>query len=150
MLTTKKTINMDQLTESWHSKSEEDIFKSLHASIDGLQAEDICQRFVKFGANRIAETKSRGLLERFFSQFHNVLIYVLIVAAVVTAMLQHWLDAGVIISVVMINAIIGVVQEGKAENALRAIRKMLSLNAMVMRGGRQLRVPGRYCSSQFR
>ncbi len=77
---------------------------------------------------------------RFFYQFHNVLIYVLIAASAVTAMLGHWVDASVILGVVLINAVIGFVQEGKAEDALRAIRQMLSPHAMVMRDGRQLTI----------
>jgi magnesium-transporting ATPase (P-type) len=77
-------------------------------------------------------------LVRFFYQFHNVLIYVLIAVSAITAMLGHWVDASVILGVVIINAVIGFVQEGKAEDALRAIRQMLSPNAMVMRNGRQM------------
>ncbi len=128
-------------SESWHSESEKDVFESLQTLVDGLSKEEINNRLVKYGPNRIAETKTRGPLLRFLYQFHNVLIYVLIVAAVVTAILQHWVDAGVIFGVVFINAIIGFVQEGKAEDALRAIRQMLSPNAEVMRAGRRLTIP---------
>ena len=77
---------------------------------------------------------------RFFYQFHNVLIYVLIAASAVTAMLGHWIDASVILGVVLINAVIGFVQEGKAENALKAIRQMLSPNAMVLRNGKHITI----------
>jgi magnesium-transporting ATPase (P-type) len=77
---------------------------------------------------------------RFFYQFHNVLIYVLLVASGVTAMLGHWVDSGVILSVV-VNAVIGFVQEGKAENALKEIRQMLSPQAMVLRDGQRLMIP---------
>ena len=128
-------------SESWHSESNEFVFSSLQTTVDGLSKEEINKRLIKYGPNRIPETKTRGPLLRFLYQFHNVLIYVLIVAAVVTAILQHWVDAGVIFGVVLINAVIGFVQEGKAEDALRAIRQMLSPNAMVMRGGRQLTLP---------
>lgn len=72
----------------------------------------------------------------FFKHFHDLLIYILIAAAVVTAMLGHWVDTGVILGVVLINAIIGFIQEGKAEQAIEGIRKMLSLHAHVRRGGR--------------
>lgn len=127
-------------TETWHTKSTDAVFELLVTSADGLSKEEIENRQTKYGPNRLAETKTRGPLLRFLSQFHNVLIYVLIAAAVVTAILQHWVDAGVIFGVVIINAIIGFVQEGKAEDALRAIKQMLSSNAMVKRGGRQITV----------
>ena len=77
------------------------------------------------------------MLARFALQFHNVLIYVLIGSAGITAGLGHWVDTGVILGVVLINAVIGFVQEGKAEKALDAIRSMLSLHAMVLREGRR-------------
>ncbi len=126
--------------ETWHTKSVDAVFENLQTSATGLCKEDIDERLTKYGPNRLAETKTRGPLLRFLSQFHNVLIYVLVAAAVVTAILQHWVDAGVIFGVVIINAVIGFVQEGKAENALRAIKQMLSSNAMVKRGGRQITV----------
>ena len=127
-------------TENWHTKSADAVFERLQTSATGLCKEDIDDRLTKYGPNRLAETKTRGTLLRFLSQFHNVLIYVLIAAAVVTAILQHWVDAGVIFGVVLINAIIGFVQEGKAEDALRAIRQMLSPNAMVVRNGKQVSI----------
>ncbi len=73
---------------------------------------------------------------RLLLQFHNVLIYVLLGAAVVTATLGHAVDTAVILGVVLINALIGFIQEGKAEKSLDAIRKMLSLHAVVLRDGR--------------
>jgi len=129
------------LSENWHAENEQVVIESLRTAVGGLSKQEIEQRLIQYGANRIAEAKTRGPWLRFLYQFHNVLIYVLIAAAVVTAVLQHWLDAGVIFGVVLINAVIGFVQEGKAENALRAIRQMLSPNAMVLRDGRQLTIP---------
>jgi magnesium-transporting ATPase (P-type) len=78
---------------------------------------------------------------RFALQFHNVLIYVLLGAGAITAALGHWVDSGVIFGVVLIKAIIGFVQEGKAEEAIAAIRKMLSLNARVLHHGRRHAIP---------
>ena len=72
---------------------------------------------------------------RFRAQFHNVLIYVLLGAAVVTGVLQHWVDTGVILAVVLANAVIGYLQEGKAEAAMAAIRGMLAPRAAVLRDG---------------
>ena len=124
-------------SESWHNESVKIVFESLETTASGLSKEKVSNRLAKHGPNRLPESKTRGPLLRFFYQFHNVLIYVLIAASAVTAMLGHWVDASVILGVVVLNALIGFVQEGKAENALRAIRQMLSPNAMVMRDGRQ-------------
>jgi magnesium-transporting ATPase (P-type) len=128
-------------SESWHSQSTKIVFESLETTTNGLSKEEAINRLDKYGPNRLPEPKARGPLVRFFYQFHNVLIYVLITASAVTAMLGHWVDASVILGVVLINALIGFVQEGKAENALKAIRQMLSSNAMVMRDDRQIMIP---------
>jgi len=127
-------------SENWHIKNAQEVLASLDTTTEGLSREEATNRLAKYGPNRLLEAKPRSPLIRFFYQFHNVLIYVLIVASAITAMLEHWVDASVILGVVLINALIGFVQEGKAENALRAIRQMLSPNAMVMRGGRQMTI----------
>jgi len=127
-------------SESWHTESAQSVLASCNTTADGLSAAEAANRFVECGPNRLPEARTRGPLLRFFYQFHNVLIYVLMAASAVTAMLGHWVDATVILGVVFVNAAIGFVQEGKAENALRAIRQMLSPNAMVMRDGRQMTI----------
>ncbi len=131
---------MSSASENWYIKSAKEVLTSLDTNPDGLSSEEITIRLAKYGLNRLPEVGIRGPLIRFIYQFHNVLIYVLIVASAITAMLGHWVDASVILGVVLINAMIGFVQEGKAEDALSAIRKMLSPNAMVMRGGRQMTI----------
>jgi magnesium-transporting ATPase (P-type) len=127
-------------SESWHSESSTTVLESLETSTNGLLKEEVSYRLVKHGPNQLAEPKTHGPLLRFLYQFHNVLIYVLIAAGAVTAILGHWVDASVILAVVVLNAVIGFVQEGKAEDALKAIRQMLSPNAMVKRDGRQLSI----------
>ena len=82
----------------------------------------------------------RSAWTRLFAQFHNVLIYVLLAAGVVTLLLGHVVDASVIVAVVAINAVIGFLQEGKAERALDAVRKLLSPQAMVMRDGTRFNI----------
>ncbi len=126
--------------DSWHTKSAKAVLDSLVTTPNGLSREEVTNRLNKHGPNRLPEAITRGPLVRFIYQFHNVLIYVLIAASTVTAMLGHWMDASVILGVVLINAVIGFVQEGKAENALKAIRRMLSPNAMVKRDGRQITI----------
>ena len=81
------------------------------------------------------------MLARLFAQFNNLLIYVLLASAAITILLRHVLDAVVILAVVLINAAIGFIQEGRAEKALEAIRAMLTREASVLRDGRRLTVP---------
>ncbi|RMF08972.1 MAG: hypothetical protein D6773_02130, partial [Alphaproteobacteria bacterium] len=106
-----------------------------------LSEDEAARRLEQFGANRLCPTQRRSALMRFVLQFHNVLIYVLLAAAVITALLEHWVDTAVILGVVVINAFIGFVQEGRAERALEEIRNMLSLAASVMRGGKRMIIP---------
>ena len=135
-----QTGSSDPLAKTWHSETPESVFALIEATSIGLSKQQAQSRLAKFGLNKLAEAKTRGSLVRFIYQFHNVLIYVLIIASAVTAMLGHWVDASVIFGVVVINAIIGFIQEGKAENALKAIRQMLSLNATVMRDSHQVTI----------
>jgi len=121
----------------WHALSEDEVFAEQQASPSGLTAAEAVRRLELHGPNRLTPPQKRGPWLRFFLQFHNVLIYVLLGAAVVTAALGHWVDTGVIVGVVVINAIIGFIQEGKAEKSLDAIRNMLSLSATVLRDGRR-------------
>lgn len=125
----------------WHASSTEKVLKQLDGNPDGLSEQEAVSRLQKYGANRLPPPKTRGPLLRFFSQFHNLLIYVLIGAAVVTALLDHWIDTYVIIAVVFVNSIIGFVQEGKAEKSLEAIRHMLAPRATALRDGNRIGIP---------
>ncbi|MCW8932966.1 MAG: cation-transporting P-type ATPase [Gammaproteobacteria bacterium] len=127
--------------ENWHSMTDDAVFKVLEANSEGLSKEEIIKRFDVYGPNRLPESNTHGPVFRFFYQFHNVLIYVLLASSLVVAMLEHWIDAGVILGVVIINALIGFIQEGKAENALKAIRQMLSPKATVLRDGQRHSIP---------
>jgi magnesium-transporting ATPase (P-type) len=100
-------------------------------------AQEVEARRARHGPNRLAEAASVGALQRFLRQFDNLLLYVLIGAAVITAALGHWVDSAVIAAVVLLNAVIGFVQEGKAEKAMQAIRHLLAPRALVLRDGRQ-------------
>jgi len=128
---------------SWHCKSSKAVLESLATTPHGLSTDEATNRLTKYGPNQLPDAKTSSPLLRFLYQFHNMLIYVLIAAGAVTAMLGHWIDTSVILAVVFINAVIGFVQEGKAENALKAIRQMLSPNAMVLRDGKQLTIPAK-------
>ena len=129
------------LTEP-HARSAEACLVALDTEAGGLTAGEAASRLAKLGPNRLPQAQSRGPLLRFLAQFNNVLIYVLIGAAMVTGALQHWIDTGVILAVVLANAVIGFVQEGKAEAAMAAIREMLAPRAAVLRDGQRMTVDG--------
>ncbi len=121
----------------WHALGADETLHALDARLHGLSQAQARERLERHGPNRLAETPPPGLLRRLARQFDNLLLYVLMAAAVVTAAMGHWVDTGVILAVVVLNAVIGFVQEGKAEKALQAIRHLLSPHAVVLRDGRQ-------------
>jgi len=122
----------------WHQLQPDEALAAQQTTDSGLNADEAAHRLAEHGPNRLTPSAKRGPLLRFLLQFHNVLIYVLLAAAVVTALLAHWVDTAVIAGVVVINAIIGFIQEGKAEQAMEAIRRMLSPEATVLRDGRRV------------
>ncbi len=123
--------------KEFHCHSTVEILAELNAGDQGLNDAEARSRLEKFGPNSLPAVKRRGPALRFLQQFHNVLIYVLLVAAGVTALLSHWVDTSVIVGVVLINAIIGFIQEGKAEKAMDALHRMLSPEATVLREGKR-------------
>jgi potassium/sodium efflux P-type ATPase len=126
--------NTRQNHVKWYSLTAEKVLATLSSDLKtGLTNTEVQERIQKYGRNEIPKGKRRSWFMRLLMQFHNVLIYVLLVSAVVTAVMDHWIDTWVIISVIVINALVGFIQEGKAEMALESIRKMLSTEAVVIR-----------------
>jgi magnesium-transporting ATPase (P-type) len=122
-------------TVVWHAADEEVVLETLGVSREGLNTSAAAERLERFGPNALPRASSRSPLRRFLAQFNNLLIYVLLGAAVLTAALAHWVDTGVILAVVLTNAIIGFIQEGRAEQAMDAIRQMLAPKSSVLRDG---------------
>jgi magnesium-transporting ATPase (P-type) len=121
---------------AWHAVAAGDVVRRLNTNTaNGLDAAEAALRLTKYGPNRLPEGRKQGPLMRFLLQFNNVLVYVLLAAGFVKLMTSLWLDAAIILGVVVINALLGFVQEGKAEKALDSIRNMLSAEARAIRGG---------------
>ena len=127
---------------NWHSIPAEVTLQRQYSTNTGLTQSEAETRFSKHGPNRLPQAARRSPFKRFFLHFHNILIYVLIGSAVITALLAHWVDTGVILAVVIANAVIGFIQEGKAEQAMDAIRHMLAPRANVIRGGNRITIDG--------
>ncbi|MFP4517363.1 MAG: cation-translocating P-type ATPase, partial [Desulfovibrionales bacterium] len=130
-------------TLSWHAMPADEVLTRLGVGDQGLDSEEAGRRLQEHGPNVLPEPEKSNLLLRFLSHFNNMLIYILLVAAAFTAVLGEWIDMGVILAVVLINALIGFIQEGKAEKAMEAIRGMLSPKATVLRNGEEQEIPAR-------
>jgi calcium-translocating P-type ATPase len=126
-----------------HGRSVVSCLAALVATPEGLTSEEAARRLAEHGPNQLPEPQARRPLLRFLAHFHNILIYVLLGAAAITGAMRHWIDTAVILAVVVANAVIGFVQEGKAEAAMAAIRGMLAPKAAVLRDGRRVSVDGK-------
>jgi magnesium-transporting ATPase (P-type) len=127
---------------AWHALPADEVVKRLSTSTSsGLDGAGVSGRLEKYGRNRLPAGKKQGPFMRFLLQFNNILVYVLLAAGFVKLMVGLWLDAAIILGVVVINALLGFIQEGKAEKALDSIRNMLSAEARTLRGGETRMIP---------
>jgi magnesium-transporting ATPase (P-type) len=129
-------VNTVRETLPWHAIPQNEVVQRLATSRQtGLEPAEVSVRLEKYGLNRLPQSRKRGPFGRFLSQFNNILIYILIAAGVTKLIMGVWVDACIIFCVVLLNALLGFIQEGKAEKALDSIRNMLSSDARTMRGG---------------
>src|SRR5499427_7673914 len=127
---------------AWHAVPANEVVGRLHTDpATGLDAAEASRRLSQYGPNCLPEGKQRGPLMRFLAQLNNILVYVLLGAGFVKLMVGLWLDAAVILGVVVINALLGFFQEGKAEKALDSIRNMLSAEARTIRSRETRLIP---------
>ena len=138
-----QAIEMKTLYEKHlHQIPVEEAVALLDSDLDkGLDLLEIQARRERFGPNAIAVKKSHGAVITFLLQFHQPLIYILLIAAGVTAALSEWIDSGVIFAVVLVNAVIGFLQESRAAKALEALSKMVVTETSVLRSGEISRIP---------
>ncbi|MCK4948420.1 MAG: cation-transporting P-type ATPase, partial [Candidatus Aureabacteria bacterium] len=128
------------LNNSFHSEPVEKVLKTLSSKIDGLSRKEAKARLQDFGPNEIRGKKAKHPVLIFLKQFHSILIYILIAAAGISFFIGHVVDAYVILAVILINAIIGFIQENKAERSIQALKRMIVPHAKVFRGGELLQV----------
>lgn len=136
---------MERLPERrWHTEAVAEVPRLVGTDASsGLSLDEVALRRARFGPNVVSPGRRRGPVVRFLRQFNQPLVYILVVAAVITALLKEWIDATVIFGVVFVNAVIGFVQESRALAAIDALAQRLVAEATVVRGGRQARVPAR-------
>jgi len=130
------------ISENWHHLPADEVLDLLQTdATKGLDLFEVKRRQERCGPNVLTVRRGPGRFKRFLLQFHQPLIYILLVAGAVTLFLREWVDAGVIFGVVVVNAIVGYLQEAKAVAAIEALAKSMTTEAVVVRGGEQARVP---------
>ena len=128
-------------SENWHARSHKEVIDELQSSDKGLEAEEAKKRFEKYGPNQIQKRKKDSSLKLLWRQINNPLIWVLIGSSLVAVLLGKITDGLVVLSVVIINTIIGFIQEYKAGRAIEALSEMVPENATVYRDGRKVSIP---------
>ena len=129
------------MENNWYAKSEVDVLRELRLDSHGLNFKEAADRLKKYGENKLPEAKLDGLAVIFLRQFQSPLIYILFAASLVVFAMSEIADALIIMAVLLINAVIGAVQEGKAQNTLSALKKFVETKAMVLRQGREMIIP---------
>ena len=133
---------MQELSKtSWHSLSTEQVAEMLQTDPkQGLRLNEANNRLQKFGENTMSVKKEKSLVISFLLQFKQPLVLILIIAGSITAMLQEWVDTGVIFGVVIANAVIGFIQEYKASKAIQALARIVKSENVVIRNGEKIRL----------
>lgn len=125
----------------WHTLSLAEIFETLHSGEQGLEKNEVARRIQEYGPNKLPEEKNDGLAIIFLRQFQSPLIYILLAAGAVVFAMGEIIDGSIIFAVLLFNAIVGTIQEGRAQNTLLALKKFVETNATVLRDSKELIVP---------
>ena len=125
----------------WHQKNIEEVIKELGSSLQGISAADWQKLFLKYGPNELTEKRKKTLFMMFLDQFKDFMILVLIAAAIISGVIGDVSDTTAIIVIVALNAVIGFVQEYRAEKAMALLKKMAAQHASVIRDGSPVNIP---------
>ena len=126
---------------NWHQKDIKEVFELLKSSENGLPSEDVAKRLHEYGPNELIEIKKKTPFMMFLDQFKDFMIMVLIAAAVVSGIIGEMVDTVAIIIIVILNAIIGFVQEYRAEKAMMALKEMAAPTALALRDNQVITIP---------
>ena len=133
----------DTKQHEWHALGAEEVLKHLKVQEDGLTTEEAAQRLAHYGENQLRETPRPGFLVMLWEQLNNFVVILLIVASIISALLGDYVEAAAIMAIVVLNAILGIVQEQRAEEALAALKRLAAPDAQVIRDGHRKAVPAR-------
>ncbi|MBX2844326.1 MAG: cation-transporting P-type ATPase [Flammeovirgaceae bacterium] len=126
----------------WHSQTLQDLTKSLKTHVEnGISAEEVLERQNTYGKNELTTKKTDAVWKLVWQQFNQPLIYILVIASVITFFFKEYVDSAVIMAIVIVNAVIGFIQESKAQKALEALSNTMQTYAMVIRDGEKKEIP---------
>ncbi|MFA5933247.1 MAG: HAD-IC family P-type ATPase [Microgenomates group bacterium] len=125
----------------WYTKKTSEVLEILHSNENGLTQDEVKTRLEKYGLNKLPEAKVDSLIVIFLRQFQNPLIYILFVACLIVFAMGEFIDGSIILFVLTFNAIVGTIQEGKAQNTLLALKKFAETNTKVLRDGKEMVIP---------
>jgi Ca2+-transporting ATPase len=130
-------------TEPWHTLSPQEVLEHLRVKDNGLTSAQAAERLAQYGPNQLTEAPRPGFLAMLWDQFNNFIVMLLIVASIISALLGEWIDASAIMLIVVLNAVLGIIQERRAEEALAALKKLAAPEAHIIRDGHRTSVPAR-------
>jgi P-type Ca2+ transporter type 2C len=130
-----------QINELWHTKSGEAVMEKLRSGEHGLTSAEAEIRLKRYGSNKLADAKVDGIVVIFFRQFQSPLIYILLAASIIVFLIGEIADGTIIVLVLLFNAVVGTIQEGKAQNTLLALKKFVETKATVLRDDKEIIVP---------
>ena len=131
----------DPESTPWHSLTANEVLDHLKVRENGLSTSEVEERLKQYGLNQLVEGKRTSFWQMLLAQFNNFIVILLIVASVVSALLGEWIDASAIMAIVLLNAILGIIQERRAAEEFAALKKMAAPEAQVMRDGHRLTIP---------
>jgi Ca2+-transporting ATPase len=140
-MTLEKNGKADIQQHAWHALNTEEVLSHLRVEDNGLSTEEARKRLEQYGANQLKEAPRPSFLQTLWEQLNNFVVILLIIASIISALLGDYVEAGAIMAIVILNSVLGIVQERRAEEALAALKKLAAPDAQVMRDGRRVSIP---------
>ena len=142
-------VEEKQHEHEWHALKAEAVLQHLEVQHDGLSSEEVERRLEHYGPNQLNEAQRPGFMALLWAQLNNFVVILLIVASIISALLGDYVEAAAIMSIVVLNSVLGIVQEQRAEQALAALKKLAAPDAQVLRDGVRRAVPAYWgCDSR--
>lgn len=138
-----KPIGVPDQEKAWHALTPQEVLENLKVKEQGLTAEEAARRLTVYGPNQLHEAPRPGLLYMLWEQINSFVVWLLIIASIISALLGDEIEAAAIMAIVILNAVLGIIQERRAEEALAALKKLAAPEAQVLRDGHRVSVPAR-------